>query len=166
MTLSTAQATLDLSLLHASANKTDFNDIAIDLAKRGTPLEVVTRLQGLWNNTQSIAGEIIAIGKIIVIKLWEFIKANPNMTIGIVLGAAIGALVNLIPWIGHFLAPIAMTVSAFLGGIAGHQLDKIAKGDYVSGSLFENLITAAKLFYQLFADIFIALKDYLLSEVR
>ena len=164
--MSPAEATVELTMLHADANNFSFSEIAADLATRAIPLEVVTRMQGLWDRTKIIAGEVITTGKIIVIKIWEFIKANPNMAIGVVIGAAIGALVNMIPFIGPWLAPIAMVIGATIGGLAGHRLDKIAGGETVTGSIFEDLITAAKTLFKLLADIFNALKDNYFSDEK
>ena len=166
MPMSPAEATVELTMLHADANNFSFSEIAADLATRAIPLEVVTRMQGLWDRSKIIAGEVITTGKIIVLKIWEFIKANPNMAIGIVIGAAIGALVNLIPFIGPWLSPIAIAIGATIGGLTGHRLDKIIGGETVTPNLFEDLITAAKTFYKLLADIFNALKDNYFSDEK
>mgnify|MGYP006981145414 CR=1 FL=1 len=152
-------ATLEISMLHAESNVFNFSEIAADLATRKLPLEAVTRLQGLWDTSKIIAGEVITTGRIIVIKIWEFIKANPNMAIGMVIGAAIGALVGLIPFIGAWLAPIAMAIGATVGGLTGGRMDDIASGIAVTNTMFEDLISAAKKFYALLAEIFNALKD-------
>jgi len=159
MSMSPAEATVELTMLHADTTDFSFSEIAADLANRAIPLEVVTRMQGLWDKTKIIAGEVITTGRIIVIKIWEFIKANPNMAIGMVIGAAIGALVGLIPFIGAWLAPIAMAIGATVGGLTGGRMDDIASGIAVTNTMFEDLISAAKKFYALLAEIFNALKD-------
>jgi len=157
--MSPTAATLEVSMLHADANTFNFSEIAVDLATRKLPLEVVTRLQSLWDTTKIIAGEVITTGRIIVLKIWEFIKENTNMAIGVVIGAAIGALVGLIPFIGPLLAPIAMAIGATVGGLTGGRMDDIAKGVNVTNTMFEDLISAAKKFYALLAEIFNALKE-------
>ena len=158
MSMSTTEATLEVSMLNASANNLNFSEIAIDLATRQLPLEIVTRLESLWDITNAVAGAVVSTGRIIVIKIWEFIKENPNMAIGVVIGAAIGALVNLIPFIGQLLAPLAMAIGATVGGLSGGRMDDIANGVNVSYTTFEDLISVAKKFYALLADIFNEMK--------
>jgi hypothetical protein len=116
-------------------------------------------MQELWEKTRIIAGEVVKVGRILVAQIWAFIKANPNLVLGIAIGAALGALVNLIPFIGPLLAPIAMAIGATMGALAGHEIDKIEGGETVTKSVFGNLITLAKRFFQLLADIFLALRD-------
>ncbi|MGI9213462.1 MAG: hypothetical protein ACR2HF_13400 [Methylococcaceae bacterium] len=152
-------AQLELMLLNGATHNLDWADIVTLLNNRGAKLELVTRMQELWEKTKIIAGEVVNVGRIIVMKLWEFIRANPNLVLGVAIGAALGALVNLIPFIGPWLAPIAMAIGATMGALAGHRLDKIEGGQTVSGSMFEDIITLAKRFFQLLGDIFVALRD-------
>lgn len=158
-TLTKADATFELFDLNSGTQDFEWVDIVTMLNNRGAKLELVTRMQDLWEKTKIIAGEVVNVGRILVIKIWEFIKANPNMLLGIAIGAAIGALVGLIPFIGAFLAPIAMAIGATMGALAGHRLDKIEGGETVTSSMFEDIITLAKRFFQFLADIFMALKD-------
>ncbi len=145
------EAKLELMILNTETQALEWTDMATLLHGRGASLELVTRMQDLWEKTKVVGGVLVNIGRVIVLKIWEFMRANSNM----VLGAALGALVNLIPWIGPLLAPIGIT----LGILQGHRLDKIAEGQQVSYSIIEDLITAAKRFFQLLADIFLALRD-------
>ena len=46
------------------------------MLKRGVPPEIVTRLEDLWKATKVIAGEVINVGRIIVIKILEFANEN------------------------------------------------------------------------------------------
>ncbi|WP_295404438.1 hypothetical protein [uncultured Thiocystis sp.] len=153
------EAKLELMILNADTQALEWTDMATLLHGRGASLELVTRMQDLWEKTKVVGGVLVNIGRVIVLKIWEFMRANSNMVLGTVLGAALGALVNLIPWIGPLLAPIAMTIGITLGMLHGHRLDKLAEGQQVSYSIIEDLITAAKRFFQLFADIFLALRD-------
>ena len=157
--LTTADATFELFDLNSDVHNLEWVDIVTLLNNRGAKLELVTRMQELWEKTKIIAGEVVNIGRILVLKIWEFIKANPNLFLGVAIGAAIGALVGLIPFIGQILAPIAIAIGATVGALAGHRLDKIEGGETVTGSIFEDIITLAKRFFKLLADIFMALKD-------
>ena len=165
-TLTKADATLELFDLNSATqdlalakSNLEWVDIVTMLNNRGAKLELVTRMQELWEKTKIIAGEVVNVGRIIVIKIWEFIKANPNMFLGIAIGAAIGALVGLIPFVGQILAPIAMAIGATVGALAGSRLDAMEHGENYTDSMFGDLIRVAKKFFQLLADIFMALKD-------
>ncbi|MBV5308640.1 hypothetical protein [Chromatium okenii] len=157
--ITSTEAKLELMILNSQTNQLDWVDMATLLHSRGAPLELVTRMEDLWEKTKVIAGKVVNIGRVIIMKIWEFIKANPHMVIGAILGAAFGALVGLIPWIGPLLAPIAMTIGITIGMLNGHRLDKIAEGQHVQYSLIEDLITVAKRFFHLIADIFLALRN-------
>lgn len=153
------EAKLELMMLNSETYHLDWADMATLLYTRGARLELVTRMQELWEKTKIISGQIVHLGRILVMKIWEFIKNNANMVLGIAIGAAIGALAHLIPFVGSLLAPIAMAIGATLGALTGHRLDKIEGGETVTGSIFEDLITLAKRFFRLLADIFLALHD-------
>ena len=157
--MSATMAKLELMSLNSETLDLDWVDIATLLHARGAKLELVTRMQDLWEKTKIIAGEVVNVGRILVLKIWEFIKNNPNIVLGIAIGAAIGALVNLIPFIGPILAPIAIAIGATIFALAGHRIDKIEGGETVTGSMFEDIITIAKRFFKLIADIFRALRD-------
>jgi len=158
-TMTTTEAKIELMMLNADTNNLDWTDMLTLLHSRGAPLELVTRMEELWDVTKVVAGKVVNIGRVILLQIWEFVKANPTMILGAVIGAAIGSLVNMIPFIGQFLAPIAMAIGTTIGALVGHRLDKVAAGEFVSGSIFEDLITAAKRFFQFIVDIFLALKD-------
>ena len=157
--MTATQAKLELMLLNGETDQMDWPDIVTLLHARGARLELITRMQELWEKTRIIAGEVVKVGRILVAQIWAFIKANPNLVLGIAIGAALGALVNLIPFIGPLLAPIAMAIGATMGALAGHEIDNIEGGETVTKSVFGNLITLAKRFFQLLADIFLALRD-------
>ena len=157
--ITSTEAKLELMILNSQTNQLDWVDMATLLHSRGAPLELVTRMEDLWEKTKVIAGKVVNIGRVIIMKIWEFIKANPNMIIGAIIGAALGALVGLIPFIGPLLAPIAMTIGITIGVLQGHRLDKIAEGQHIQYSIIEDLITVAKRFFRLIADIFLALRD-------
>ena len=158
-TLTPAQANLKLTLMNAEAESVSGSDLYLWLCEQGLPSEVAIRLRELIDATAIVADRVINIGKIILIKIIEFVKAHPNLAIGIAVGAAIGALVATIPFIGVYLAPVAMAISVSIGAIAGHRLDKIEQGLTVNTSsgliaIGQDLIEIAKMFFGLLIDIF------------
>ena len=156
-------AQMELMVLSNQNKGMKWLDAVVKLTNKDIPAEVVTRLQDLWETTKTISGQVYEVGKILVMKIIEFILANPKMAIGAVLGVAVGSLVNMIPWVGTMLAPLAMAIGAFFGAIAGHRLDKLAKGEltsYNDSSIFADLITIAKEFWKVIVEIFKALKTH------
>jgi len=160
-------AQMKLMALQADTKDISWVEAVVNFTNRGVPPEVVTRLKELWETTKSIGKQVYEVGKIIVMKIIQFITDNPNMAIGVLMGISIGSLINMIPWIGPILAPLAMVVGAFFGAVAGHRLDKIAKGeinDFKDGSVFADLITIAKASWKLIVDIFVALKEHFMDN--
>jgi len=163
-TLTPAQAEFKLALMNAEAKSVSGSDLYLWLCEQGLPSEVAIRLRELGDATAIVADRVINIGKIILIKIIEFVKAHPNLAIGIAVGAAIGALVGMIPFLGVYLAPIATAISVSIGAIAGHRLDKIEQGQTVNTSsgliaIGQDLIEIAKMFFGLLIDIFNAVFD-------
>jgi hypothetical protein len=153
-TMNKNQATFKVLLLQAEASKLDKTETMAFLSNNGIPLEVITRMNFLWEEVLEIGGQVINIGKIIMMKLIQFIKENPNMVIGLAIGVALGMLANAVPFIGQFIAPILSAVLGTIGMLHGHRLDKIANGEYVGDSLMEDAITITKKFWGLFYEIF------------
>jgi len=130
---SKAQANLQLAILNKQAESSTSEELYIRIQKLGLPEEVVSRLHDLLLKVQQVAGKAIYIGKIILIKLLEFVEEHfflvAGAGIGAVLGAALVGLITSIPVIGAFLAPVAtalgLTVTA-LGAIAGNELGPLS----------------------------------------
>ena len=162
--LTPAKANFTMTLWNAEAEAASSSDLYMLLIESGLSSEVAIRLKDLVEVTEKVADRVISIGKIILFKIVEFIKAHPNLAIGIAVGAAIGALVYMIPFFGAFLAPIAMAISAGIGAVAGHRLDKMQRGEVVNISddfiaIGQDVIEIAKEFFRLLADIFNAVFD-------
>lgn len=158
--LTPAVANLELTLLNAEAESWSSSDFYEWLDKAGLSKEVSMSLKNLIENTKEIAGRVISIGKIILMKILEFIKAHPNLAVGVAIGAAIGALVLLIPipFVGGLLAPITIALGASLGAIAGNRIDKRENGQPVNTevgftALIQDAIEIAKAFFKLLIDI-------------
>lgn len=148
------QATFEVLLLQAEASQLDKVETMAFLSNNGIPLEVITRMNLLWEEVLEIGGQIINIGKIIMMKLIQFIKENPNMVIGLAIGVALGMLANAVPFIGQFIAPILSAVLGTIGVLHGHRLDKAVKGEYLGDSLMEDAITVTKKFWSFFYEVF------------
>lgn len=155
--LTPAQANLELAILNAEAESMSSSDFYAWLKGLGLPDEAAVRLKGIAEVTAEVGKRVINVGKMILMKIIEFVKAHPNMAIGIAIGAAIGALVGLIPWIGPYLAPIATLIGVTVGALAGHRMDKTASGlPNQTGlvALGQDVIEIAKTFFKLLIDIF------------
>lgn len=150
------QARLELALWQADAEMASSSDIYIRLTEMGLPSEVAIRLQDLLETVKPIGDKMISIGKIIALKLIEFIEENPNLAVGIALGAAISALLASIPFLGPILAPIALPLGITVGAIAGHRADKARDGKVNEGfglmEVAQDVIAIARAFFQLFID--------------
>jgi hypothetical protein len=151
------EAITKLLALQAETKNFDKVDMMTYFTKEGVPLEVTTRMDYLWDFKTEFSDNVVNVGKIIVIKLLEFIEKNPYMTIGIAIGIGLGSLAAMIPFIGQIVAPIIATITAIYGGLKGNRMDKIIRGEYVANSLMDDGITSAKQFWTLFADIMNAL---------
>ena len=114
---------LELSIMNAETESRSFQDILVELLNKSVPAEIVTRLEELWDVTKRVAGEVMRVGRIIVLKIVDFVRANPNLAAGMAIGAAVGALVGLVPWIGPLLQPIAMAIGAVTGAALGNRMD-------------------------------------------
>lgn len=162
--LTKSQSNLNLTILNAEAETFSSNEIYLWLRESGLPSELAIRLKNLVETVKDIAGRVISIGKIILIKIMEFVKSHPNMVIGIAIGAAIAALTSMIPVLGPFLAPVVALFSVTVGAVAGHRTDKLASGQTVNMSddliaIGQDIIEIAKEFFKLLANIFNSVFD-------
>jgi hypothetical protein len=155
MALSKAQASLNLALWQAEADSINSSELYAWLLDSGLPHEVAIRLHDLIGVTKPVGNKLFSIGKILVIKIIDFIKAHPFLVLGASLSAAVGsavaALITSIPFIGQLLAPVAMalgiTITA-VGAVIGHRLDKCFQG------VGEDIFEIAKEFFKLVTDVF------------
>ena len=153
------QGLFELTLINAEVTESSFDDVVVEALSRGIPPEIVTRLKDLWEQTKVIAGEIVAIGKIIVAQIFDFLRKNPKLTIGLALGAAVSVLIGGIPLIGGLLQPLATWLGTIYGAGVGAAM---AKGDY-SGSPYLAAIELATQFFELLKNIFNAVSLHLAS---
>jgi len=159
--LSPEQALFELSMLNAERLKSEFEDVVVEGVKRGVPPEILTRLKDIWEATMDIAGEIIAVGKIIVMAIIDFFKANPSLTVGIALGAAVSSLILAIPFLGGLLFSLTTTLATLYGAGVGAAMQE---GDY-SASPINAAVALANKFFELLRTIFTALSQYFNPEL-
>ena len=158
MSLSESEAKLKMAVLNSNAMEIDRIDAITHLTNSGLPQEVITRIDELWEKTKIIGGQVIHIGKIILVEIMNFIKENSHLAVGVAIGAAVGALISMIPFFGPILAPLVAAVSIVVGGVSGYRLDQ---GQNQTGGVVgvtQDLISVAKIFFELFANIFNALR--------
>lgn len=102
---------------------------------------------------------MIEIGRLILVKLIEFVNANKNLATGAALGAGIAVLISGVPLIGPLLAPIATILGVSIGAIAGHRLDiknadaNVARSNHPI-DIGQDLIEVAAAFFSLLIAIF------------
>jgi ElaB/YqjD/DUF883 family membrane-anchored ribosome-binding protein len=151
-----AEARLELIVSSAEAESMSGSDFYAWLKDKNFSDEAAIRLKALADLTADVGGKIINMGKIILMKIQEFVKAHPNLALGVAIGAAIAAFVSLIPLLGPILAPIAAMAGIALGALHGHRLDKIESGKvqvHQADPLFQEVMEIATVFFKLFADI-------------
>jgi hypothetical protein len=151
---SKAQAELELALMQAESDSMASSDLYLWLRECGLSPEIAVRLKELVNVTQRIGNKVVSIGKLIVMKLRDFIMAHKGLAIGTVLGAAIASLVAAIPLLGSLLAPLGGLLGLAIA-VTGHQSDKHPTGDGGGVSLLDlpqNLIEIARAFFDLFIE--------------
>lgn len=148
--MQTQAALFELTELDAQARSRTFDQEAVRLLGLAVPPEFVTRLQEVWDRTKIVAGEVIAIGRIVVMKIVDFVVANPGLTIGLAVGAAVAVLVAPIPFLGAILAPVIVVLGALYG---------INVQDGARDSLLVSAHRLAQKFFGLLLSIFEAVRD-------
>jgi hypothetical protein len=151
--LTADMALMDVSMMNAETKSASFTDIFMELSQKGLPTEVITRLKGICEKTKIIAGEVVQVGKIIVLKIIAFLRENSGLALGLAIGAAISALIGMIPFIGSYFQDLTQPLLLTLSALAGFKFE-------TGNTYFESALMLAKSFFKLLADIFNAIKDY------
>lgn len=154
------QGMFELTLMNAEASSATFDDIAVEALNRGIPPELVTRLKELWDKAKVIAGEVVAIGKIIVRQIIEFLRQNPKLSVGMALGVAVGVLIGGIPWIGPIIQPMATLVASLYGAGVGAAMEN---GGYSISPVTVAFALAEK-FFELLKGILNSVTSYVFAN--
>lgn len=138
--LDSNQAMLELTVLNAEAFGRSFDEVVLEGLRSEIPPEILTRMKDLWETTKAISNEVFEVGKIIVLKIIEFLKANPKLAASLALGAAVYLLSNAIPILGPILAPLLAAIT----------------GIYALGTLatFDDVMKMAREFFAMLVSIF------------
>ncbi|BDT65953.1 hypothetical protein os1_01040 [Comamonadaceae bacterium OS-1] len=147
-------ALLELTLMNAEVDEESFENFFIKGTKMGIPAEVLTRLNQLWEQVQVIGGHVIAVGKIIVERMFAFLSANPRIAVGAAIGLAVGYLLTGIPFIGALLAPLVTVL-----GIAGSSYGAATQND-ASPSALAVLTALVEKFFELLRSVFEGVAQY------
>lgn len=150
------QARLELALLQAEADMVKGSDIYIRFTEMGFSSELSIRLKALMDFVKQIGDEMISVGKIIVLKFFEFVEKHPNLAAGIALGAVVSLLISSVPFLGPVLAPLALPLGIAVGAVVGHRMDK-AQGGPLNGEfgfldIAQDVIEIARAFFGLFIE--------------
>lgn len=164
--LSKAQAILKFELWHAAAESIRSSEIYSKLQELRLPTEVIDALYSLIDKTKEIGGRVFNIGKIVLLKVIDFVKSHPFLSLGVVsgifvghnillVGHAITGLISHIPFLGSLLAPISAKITTILGAIPsvvgamlGHRLDKKIP------DIGQNAHEILKAFFSLLIEVF------------
>lgn len=126
-------AKIELMALQTKVSKYDDTDMFTHFINNGVPEKIILLLQKLWKYTVKLGEKVIEIGKIIFIKLLEFIKENPNLTLGLVLGAFFGTFAGFSEeWVFFdslrvIFNEISFYALTLLGIVSGSMQDKAEK---------------------------------------
>ncbi|WP_041229741.1 hypothetical protein [Rippkaea orientalis] len=153
--LSVPQAKIDLTLWQVEADYISSSDLYVWLIDMGLPNDVASRLHELISFTKKVGNKVFNIGKIVLIKILDFVKANPFLVSGIGIGAVVGiaitTLITSIPFLGPLLAPIATVLGITItvaGAVVGYKLDQKFSG------VGEDLAEIARKFFSLITEVF------------
>lgn len=165
--MNTEHATFEVLLLEAEAARLDKTEAMAFLSNHGTPLEILMRMDTFWDQAAMVGTQILHTGRIVTMKLVQFISANPHMATGLALGLSLGMLSASIPFIGHLIAPMATLAFSTIGALKGCRLDRITRGEYAGDNLIEEAIIATRQFWALFCEIFsIVMTKPIVRQVR
>ncbi|MCP3792535.1 hypothetical protein ACVWY1_005088 [Pseudomonas sp. TE6288] len=161
--VSKAEAELELALMQAESDSMTSSDLYIWLRECGLPPEIAIRIKDLVNVTKRIGDKVVSIGKLIVMKLRDFITAHKGLVIGSLLGAAIASLVSALPLLGSLLAPLG-TLLGLTFVVTGYQQDKYEAGGAVRLlEVPQNLIEIAQVYFEVFIETLQAVMTELTS---
>lgn len=150
-------ALFEITLRNADTASARFEDVVVEAIDHGIPAEIVTRFRELWEYTKKVAGEVIAVGRILVQEIMAFLRENPGIKVGIALGAVVGSLITAIPFFGGLLMPLSMALGALYGAAVGATYHQVGQA---SSDPLALAVALAEKFTELLRRIFVALTEY------
>ena len=155
--MNSSEALFELSLINAEESNSNFDDFFIWGTEKGIPPENINSIKkksGIL--LKLLLKKVFSIGKIIVNTIWKFMKAHPQLSIGLALGAAIGLLVTAIPFVGPLFAPLVGTLTSLYGAGVGAAMEQDMRD---TTNPIVVAISLAKSFFELLIEIFQAVKS-------
>ncbi len=186
---SRSQARLKLTILSKQAEAKSYYDFYSQMKAFRLPDDVVECLENILKVTSKVAGKTIAIGKLVVLQLLEYVAQHPlqvaGLTVGIgaayaltvgptyALGVGLNALFTLIPelakWkvIGSLLSKLALLVihscrTMFMPLVALAPLVGIVTGEIFDKKypeVSESIQCVARDFFEFFTQLIDSIRD-------
>lgn len=181
--LSASQARLKLTILSKQAEAKNSYEVYSEMKGLGLPDDIIAILRKILAVTSKVAGKVIAIGKIIVIHLLDYVAKHPLQAAGITVGLGVTFTLGVglhglfamvpglagVPILGGLLSKLAlliasicktvfvpiMAIAPVVGGVAGEILDQKFP------AINEGLQQAAKDFFEFLGKLINAIKDEL-----
>lgn len=145
-------AALHLESLSAAADGTPDAELYAALLSLGLPRDWADALHALQRRVVWHGGRLLRIGKVVVMKLYAFLREHPHLAIGTAVGLFLTWLAAQVPWIGSLLAPLVALVAIPFGMAAGQAMDGGGK-DRGTAAFLENLIAAIREYLRLFVEV-------------
>ena len=101
----------ELEKMNEESKNVNINDFYVWLINKGVPQEVVLSLKRIADYVEKISGKVYRIGKIILLKIWEFLNKHKELTVMVGLALVISFLVSTVPFIGGLLEVGSIVVS-------------------------------------------------------
>ncbi len=132
--LSLAQANIDLTLWQVEADSIFSHELYVWLVNSGLSNDIACRLHELISFTKRVGNKVFNIGKILLVKIIDFVKAHPflvtGLGVGVIVGMAITTLITSIPFVGVLLASIATALEITItitGAVIGRLIADLIK---------------------------------------
>lgn len=162
--MSNAKANFKLFLWNKEAESVSDLDIFSRMSQWNFPGEITSRLHDLLKASIKFTGKVLRIGKIVILKVLEFVENNPGLVaglgVGVVLGGALAGFLASIhaPVLLGFLNPLITPITTALGSFAQFALPIVGGGlgnflDRNAPEMGKSVVDTAKKFFKLFADI-------------
>lgn len=121
------------------------------LMEVGISKEIAYRLGEIWNYTKKVGAKVWKVGRILLVRIVEFITQHPFALSGMALGAVLSLLVAQIPIVGPAIAPVIAVITIPVGAVVGAKLDIDFKK---AENILNELIHLARDFFKLVIDGF------------